>query len=79
MRGERLTRAENKLFEEALVIFGEEDPNLLLRLIVLDNPTTKLSEKEKEDKNGSLKVKSKIVNSGKGKAPEVHCYSHALH
>ena len=30
MRGERLTRAEDKLFEEALVIFGEEEDSVLL-------------------------------------------------
>ena len=30
MKGERLTRAEDKLFKEALVIFGEEEDSDLL-------------------------------------------------
>ena len=80
MRGERLTRAEDKLFEEALVIFGEEeDSDLLKRFIILDHPPTKLSDGKKEGGNGSLKAKSKVINSEKSKAPEVHCYSQVLH
>ena len=80
MRGERLTKAEDKLFEEALTIFGEEkDPDLLQRLIILDNPPTKLSDGKKEGENDSLNVKSKVVNSEKSKAPQVHCYSQVLH
>lgn len=70
-----LRDAEEKLYKKLL---QEAQKSAILQEVVLDNPPTNLSEGEKEGKDGSLIVKSKVVNGGKNKALEVHCSSQVL-